>query len=215
MGQALRIRGICRFAGPQGPADKRAAHQQLAGATRGKGDAPGVSRRRAPPPLAQEVGDQCPDSTASVFLRRQSLGEHPESELTVCPRDPGKSSVRRSLPLTHAGAQPERASLPEFGRRLRPECGEDPGGHGGGREAQGRGGRWEDDGRIGNQDRQHAGTGERAAGLVTRWGARQTARILIIKTVATTEEVRSAPASAASRSRRWVRSPAPSRGVPP
>ena len=40
MGHPPRIRGVRRFAGPQRPADQRAAHQQLAVATRGKGDAP-------------------------------------------------------------------------------------------------------------------------------------------------------------------------------
>jgi hypothetical protein len=58
MGHPPRIRGIRRFAAPQRPADQRAALQQLAAATQGKGDAPWVSRRRGPHALLRDISTE-------------------------------------------------------------------------------------------------------------------------------------------------------------
>ena len=58
MGHPPRIRGIRRFAAPQRSADQRAALQQLAAATQGKGDAPWVSRRRGPHALSRELSGE-------------------------------------------------------------------------------------------------------------------------------------------------------------
>ena len=55
MGEASTIRGIRRFAGPQRRADQRAALQQLAAATQGKGNAPWVPRRRGLNALLRDV----------------------------------------------------------------------------------------------------------------------------------------------------------------
>ena len=57
MGDASTSRGIRRSTGPARPADKRAALKLPAAEIQGKGDAPGVRRRREPLALPNEVSD--------------------------------------------------------------------------------------------------------------------------------------------------------------
>ena len=69
MGHPPRIRGIRWSAGPQRPADQRDAPQQLAAATQGKGDAPGVSRRRGPHALLRDVSTERQLTAAFLIAR--------------------------------------------------------------------------------------------------------------------------------------------------
>ncbi len=113
MGEASTSRGLRRFAGPQGPADKRAAHRQPAAATQGKGDAPGVPHRREPcaptrahGPAPGQVGPGGPEASligGAPRIRVDRLSEgHGKS---------GRSPFLASRPCWRTQGQ---ASPPEF-----------------------------------------------------------------------------------------------------
>ena len=80
MGHPPRILGIRRSAAPRRPADKRAALQPLAAATQGKGNAPGVSRRRGPHALRRDVRTER-QLTAAFFITLDCLKSRRRDEL--------------------------------------------------------------------------------------------------------------------------------------